>query len=336
MTSRTGVAMSWVNTVLLAAERCGQTREQVLRHAGLQAPQSTGDRWPIDDMTRLWRSAVALCKDPAFGLKVGCLVGPASFNIVSFLFQSSATLRETIAAAQKYHRLISDGGRFQLIAADADSWLIYHPQQGELAFSPHQIESVLAGVVTFSRWVSGESFLPSQVQFDHARLGSPAAYREAFGMDADFEQAFSGIRLPNALLDRPLPQGNVQLAQLHREYAAAQLASLDTPLSLTEQVRHWIAIRIANGIPDRSAAAQHFRLNDRAFSRQLHSEGASYTDVVDTFRKEAAVNAVANSTRSFLEIAHWLGFSEASAFNRAFKRWTGQTPGDWRDRQTVP
>ena len=235
--------MSWVNTVLAAAERHGLTRAQLLAHAGLQLDQLNYDRWPIDDITRLWRAAAELTQDAGFGLKAGSLVGPASFNVVSFIFQSSPTLREAITLAQQFQRLISDGGRFQLIAGDTHSWLIYHPQQGDLAFSPHQIEAVLAAVVSFSRWVSTHAIIPARVQFG---------------------------------------------------------------------------------------------LTDRAFARRLQSHGLSYSDVVDGVRKEAACTAVARTDRAFMDIAHSLGFSEASAFNRAFKRWCGQAPGEWRLARGMP
>jgi len=82
LTAQASVSMSWINTVLAAAE---------------------------------------LTQDPGFGLKAGSLVGPASFNVVSFIFQSSPTLREAIALVQKFQRLISDGGRFQIVGGDLKS-----------------------------------------------------------------------------------------------------------------------------------------------------------------------------------------------------------------------
>jgi len=121
LTAQASVSMSWINTVLAAAERHGLTRTQLLAHAGLGAQQLTDERWPIDDITRLWRAAAELTQDPGFGLKAGSLVGPASFNVVSFIFQSSPTLREAIALVQKFQRLISDGGRFQIVGGDLKS-----------------------------------------------------------------------------------------------------------------------------------------------------------------------------------------------------------------------
>lgn len=336
MTAHASVSMSWVNTVLTAAERHGLTRAQLLAHAGLQLDQLNNDRWPIDDITRLWRAAAELTQDAGFGLKAGSLVGPASFNVVSFIFQSSPTLREAITLVQQFQRLISDGGRFQLIAGDTHSWLIYHPQQGDLAFSPHQIEAVLAAVVSFSRWVSTHAIIPARVQFGHAQLGPLEGYQAVFHTTVDFNQAFSGLHLDNTALDQPLPQADTQLAAMHREYATARLEALSRAPDFLLQVRQWLGAQLLHGVPERSIAAQQFGLTDRAFARRLQSQGLSYSDLVDTVRKEAACTAVAHTERPFTEIALSLGFSEASAFNRAFKRWCEHTPGEWRLAKATP
>lgn len=322
--------MSWVNTVLAAAERHGLARPQLLAHAGVHADQLGNERWPIDDMTRLWRAAAELTQDTGFGLKTGSLVGPASFNVVSFIFQSSPTLREAITLVQQFQRLISDGGRFQLIAGDDTSWLIYHPQQGDLAFSPHQIEAVLAAVVSFGRWVSNRALIPARVQFGHEQLGLLTDYQSVFQATVDFNQAFSGLQLYNAQLDHPLPQADTQLATMHREYANARLAALSQAPDFLTQVRQWLGRHLVLGVPERSVAAQQFGLTDRGFARRLQAQGLSYSDLVDAVRKETACTAVADTDRPFMDIAQSLGFSEASAFNRAFKRWCGRTPGEWR------
>ena len=332
MTADASVSLSWVNTVLAAAQRHGLTATQLLAHAGLPDDQLQQARWPIDAITRLWRASAELSADPGFGLLAGQLVGPASFNVVSFILQSSPSLRDAIAMLQQFQRLISDGGRFQLLAGTQQSWLIYHPQQGELAFSPHQLEAVLAAVVTFSRWVLGEAVHPARVQFSHAPLGPLALYHQVLGAEVDFGQAFSGLLLDNALLDRPLPQADAQLANLHREYAAARLAALACEPDLLAQVREWLVLRLAHGVPPRTEAAQHFRLSARVFARRLQAQGQSYTALVDAARKDRACALVASCDEAFASIAQGLGFSEASAFNRAFKRWTGHSPGDWRAR----
>ena len=326
------VAMSWVNTVVAAAERQGLARGRLLARAGLASGCLDAPRWPIDDITRLWRAAAELTGDPAFGLNAGRTVGPGSFNVVGFILLSSSTLRNAIGRLQQYQRLISDGGRFQILAGEHQSWVVYHPQQGELAFSAHQVEAVLAATVSFSHWVSGHAVQPLRVQFTHRQLGPLPGYAAVFETEVEFEQAFNGLLLANAVLDAPLPQADAALSGLHRAHASAQLAALSVPQGLGSRVEQWLAGAIDRGVTERAQAARQFGLTERAFARRLTAEGVHYSDLLDSARRALACRAVADGAQPFVVIARRLGFSEASAFNRAFRRWTGCAPGDWQAR----
>jgi len=330
--------MGWVGTVLAAAERQGVARAALLAQAGIAPAELAAERWPIDHITRLWRAAVHCTQDAGFGLKAGAGVGPASFNVVGFLLQSAPTLRGAFALVQTYQRLISDGGRFQTIAGADACWVVYHPRQGQLAFSPHQIEAVLAAVVVFARWVTGSALRPQRVQFSQARIGPQAGYREVFQCPVEFEQAFSGVLLANALLDAPLPQANAQLAAAHHQHAAARLAALSRQDGLAQTLRVWIASQLhAPGqAPTRAQAARALGLTERTLARRMQAEGLSFSGLLDTLRRDAALQAVAQTTRTLSEIGQALGYAEPSVFNRAFRRWTGGTPGQWRRRASSP
>ena len=325
--------MSWVNTVLAAGERAGVPRERLLAQAGMAPAELARERWPIDHITRLWRAAVHCTQDAGFGLKAGALVGPGSFNVVSYLLQSAPSLRAAIGVVQQYQRLISDGGRFQVIAGAQAGWVVYHPRQGALAFSPHQIEAVLAAVVAFSRWVTGQPVRPLQVQFSQPRVGPLAGYREAFGCPVAFEQAFSGVLLDNALLDVPLPQADAQLARLHHQYAAQRLAVLHEGGALAQELRAWIAAALPGRVPTRAEAAQALGLSERTLARRMRAQQLSFSALLDAVRREAALQAVAQPGRALADIGQALGFAEPAVFWRAFKRWTGCTPLQWRARQ---
>ena len=332
MTLQATVSMGWVGTVLAAAERQGVARGALLAQAGIAPEELTAERWPIDHITRLWRAAVHCTQDAGFGLKAGAGVGPASFNVVSYLLQSAPTLRAALALVQKYQRLISDGGRFQTITGPEACWVVYHPRQGALAFSPHQIESVLAAVVVFARWVTGSALRPQRVQLSQARIGPLAGYREVFQCPVDFEQAFSGVLLANAQLDAPLPQANAQLAQAHQQQAAARLAALSRQDGLEQTLRMWIASQLQGQAPARAQAARALGLSERTLARRMRAEGLSYSALLDGVRRDAALQAVAQTTRALSDIALALGYAEPSVFTRAFRRWTGATPGQWRGR----
>ena len=329
--------MNWVDTVLTAAERQGVPRAALLAHAGITEDELARERWPIDHITRLWRAAALATQDAGFGLKAGQRVGPHSFEAISRLLASSPMLRQAIAAVQRYQRLISDGGRFQAVAGAEASWLVYHPRQGSLAFSPHQIEAVLAAVVTFAGWVRAAPVRPLAVQFSQPRLGPVGGYRVAFGCAVRFEQAFSGVLLDNAVLDAPLPQANARAQRLHGRDAAARLAALSRGSALARELRAWLAGELQAGqLPTRAHAAQMLLISERTLARRMQAEGLHFSALLDEVRQGIALAAVADTDRSLAEIGQALGYAEASVFWRAFRRWTGVTPAQWRGRARRP
>ena len=331
MTLPATVSMSWVNTVLDAAARQGVAREALLTQAGIALDDLQQERWPIDHITRLWRAAVRATQDAGFGLKAGSQVGPANFNVVGELLQTSASLREAIAAVQKYQRLISDGGRFQMVAGAQASWLIYHPRQGTLAFSPHQVEAVLAAVLSFIGGAMGTVVRPLQVQFSQPRVGLLAGYREVFACPVAFEQAFSGLLLDNALLDAPLLRADERRAREHQRAAAARMAELTQGGALAQELRAWMIATLASRVPTRAEAAQALGVSERTLARRMQAQGLSFTALLDGVRRDAALQAVTHSTRALADIGLALGFAEPAVFWRAFRRWTGCTPQAWRD-----
>lgn len=328
--------MSWVQTVLVAAQRQGIPEDSLLRAAGIPPRELQRERWPVDHITRLWRAAARLSQDPGFGLKAGAAVGPASFNVVGFILQTSATLRQALAVAQKYQSLISDGGRLQLLPAQDASWLIYHPQQGDLAFSPHQIEAVLAAIVCASRWLVPRPLRPRLACFSHAPVGPQAGYRAVLGCPVDFHHAFSGLLIDNALLDQPLPQADARLAALHESHAAEKLALLAAGQRLDERLRGWIAARLGPGVPTRAEAAASVGLGERTLARRLAELGTSYAALIDEARRDLALQRVAQGASPLRAIAQDLGYADLRCFHRSFMRWTGSAPGRWRAQQPRP
>lgn len=325
--------MGWVNTVLAAGERAGMPAASLLAAAGIPAADLQAERWPIDHITRLWRAAERVSGDPGFGLKAGAGVSPASVSGVAFALQSAPTLREALATVQKYQRLISDGGRFQMLPGASATWVVYHPRQGRLAFSPYQVEAVLAAVVALAGWVTGAPLRPLRLQFSQARLGPLAGYKEVFGCAVEFEQAFSGLLVDNAVLDKPLPQADARIARVHEQFTAARLAALEMREASAPDLREWLAAHLGPELPRRAQAARALGISERTLARRLQAQGSSYEGLLDGVRREQALQALADATRPIGDIAQALGFAEASTFYRAFRRWTGMTPVQWRRAQ---
>ena len=327
------VAKSWVQTVLAGAALYDLSPDVVLRRAGIDTAELGRERWPIDQITRLWRAAAALSGDAGFGLEVGRHISLASVNIVGFILQSAATLRAALELVQRYQRLVSDGGRWQLLPAhQGHCWLIYHPCQGEIAFSPHQIEAVMAALVHLAQRLYGDPLQAQQIYFSHAQGAELARYHQVFGERPVFEQAFNGLLIDPSLLDQPLPQADPDLARLHDQMAQARLHSLSTAHPLPERLQQWLQVHLGPPAPTRREAARQMGLSERTLARQLQQHGSSFQQLLDVVRRSAALQAAEQTTLGWSEIARRLDYSDVSAFHRAFVRWTGETPARWRQR----
>lgn len=332
MTLQATVSISWVRAVVAEAQAHGLGSGKLLAAAGLGKAELEHDRWPIDSVTRLWRVAARLTQDPAFGLKVGAHMAPASLNLVGFILQSATTLRTALSGVRKYQSLVSDGGRLQLLAGSESSWLICHPLQGELAFSAHQIEAALSVLITAVRWVHPDPAPPLLACFSHGRLGPLSGYREVFQCPVRFEQAYSGLLVDNALLDAPLPQGDARLAHIHEQLAKAKLKSMQPVHAMDRALRDWLRTNIGPPLPTRAEAARAFGLTERTLARRLRSADASFAGLLDQARRDQALQQVRGTDKLLKDIAHDLGFAGLSPFHRAFQRWTGSAPGLWRRR----
>lgn len=327
------VAIGWVLAIVAAAAHAGAAAERLLADAGLGSlPSDPLARVPLDAVVRLWRAAALQTGDNSFGLHMGEQVEPGSFNVVAYTLLSSGSLREALGHMQRFQRLISDGARLQVVEQNSFAWLVYHPVEATLPFSPQQVEAVLACAVRLGKWIAGNGFSPQRVCLTHQPIGSIAEYRRVLDGEPEFGAAFNALGLPSELLDRPLPARNPELCQLHESLARRHLASLEQSISWKMRVATVLQHLLIQGSTQKEQIAAVLGLSPRALQNRLAEEGCSYVQIFDEVRHKLALDYIADPLLTLGQIAVLLNFSDASAFYRAFRRWTGAVPGEYRQR----
>ena len=326
------VTISWVACIIDTAQRAGVAYQDLLDAANLpplplDQPKA---RVTIDQVVALWHAAITLTSDPSFGLHVGEQVRPGSFSVVTFAALASENLRQALGHLLRYQRLVSDGLRIQLLDSGALVWVIYHPVTGLLDFSPQQSEAVLATIITTLGRIAGHDFNPVALRLRHQRIGPLDEYRRVLHCEPQFGAQFDGFSAEASVMEQPLPNSNPELCRLHENLAKQYLAHLETVASWRERAAMILRDHLGDGVSTREKLAAMLGSSNRSLQRRLAEEGTSFAELLDQVRHEMAIGHLQNPLIELSQLAALLGFSDASAFYRAFRRWSGRTPGDFR------
>jgi len=287
------------------------------------------ERFPIGQVHELLEGALVLTGDPDLGLKAAREIMRGEYGAVEYAARSAATWGESVQVVARYMRLLNDALRFDVRVA-GDEALIQIDSTVAMPRAAADFCSAAFHVSDSYLWPV--EFVPSfQVWFTHEAPASLLEYEHTFQPGrVHFGKPWSGFVVPAEYLSLPVPSADSQLHALVRKHADAMLADLPRAESLTERVRDLLAKELGGGTPTARHIARKVSMSERSLARYLHEEGTTFSALLEDLRRRLALRYVRNSELSFSEITFLLGFSQAAAFYRAFRRWTGQTPREFR------
>lgn len=324
---------SWARAIRKALLAQRLDADALLQQAGID-PATLADpdaRVPVVQTSRLWRLAVTATGDEALGLKVAREVQPTTFHALGYALAASATLGEAFGRAARYCRIVTDAGELSVETRDGECHVLLRPVTGEAAPAVEAIDAFAALQVRTARGLSARSVVPLRVALRRAAPVDPAAFERVFRAPVQF--AADENRLVFAATDfaRPLEGANPELARLNESLAAQQLARLDAA-DLPARLRAALIQRLPDGEPTAAEVAATLHLSLRSLQRKLAERGLRYETLLDDIRRELSQQHLRDARLSLNEIAFLLGFSDASSFSRAFRRWTGVAPSAWREQ----
>lgn len=322
---------SWALLVHRGLTECGQDADALFTEAGLD-PAALGDanaRYPFDGMQRIWRLSVKATGDPDFGLAAARCWHPTSWNALGYAWLASATLRDAFERSARYSRLVSDAFLFELKPSNAGAWLVAQTRAALPASHRAAQDAMITTIVRMCRLSRGEQFRPLRVRFAYDKPESIDALSELLMAPMEFGCDSCGIEVSAADLDAELPTGNAELARANERVILNYLSRFDTK-SIGLKVRTKLLEQLPSGNACEASVASALNMTERTLQRRLREEGTSYKMLLEEVRRELAAQYVAEPDLSFSEITYLLGFSEPSNFSRAFKRWTGKSPSDYR------
>lgn len=304
----------------LAMGACGLDQAQ-LRDPSARVDARLEHRW--------WDQLEAQTEDPAIGIRVGVVAGRSrSYAVDGYMAYHADSWRTLLDNAQRFARLSDDWGRVELLEY-GDIATVRTGRANGTWRAPGYIDALFAALATLScDHIQGFRFLRVRLR----RPAPPALqpYRDALGVVPEFGAPYNEVSFSQAMLDAPNDLANPVLVEILSAHATNLLQALPTTQPLIQQVEAALRLRLGRGEGAMPEVARALGMSARTLHRRLAAFGTTFQQVADGVRRSAACHRLRTTDQTVENLASALGFASTSAFQRAFRRWTGMTPSLFR------
>lgn len=331
------LSAAWVKDALVTLERLyGIAPARLMAEAGLDPAvlANPSALLPLIDVLRVFVRAFAITRDHAIGVRLGAAVQIRSYPVLGYAIMGSANLGEAIRQLQRYERVVGELGRATLLDDGGDDVFLRWECPIPMPWARYVRDAAVAGWIGVARAVLEGVDAPLEAHFEHVPLtaAEESVYAEVFRCPVRFGMPMTGVRIPRAWLTLPLKSADPALGELMERHANELLADFGGGINLVSEVRSAIYRRLSGGEPDVESVAGDLGLTGRALQARLRKADLTFSDLVDEVRKSLASVLVGDDGMSLVNVAFLLGFAEQSSFTRAFRRWYGVAPGEYRRR----
>lgn len=332
MSAKFTIQAKAVGKICKAAVARGVKAETLYEAVKLDASvlEDPDSRIPFAQLVALYEKAAEMTGDENFGLHIGESVDLSAFDVVGYCALNSSTLGAAFNRVARYHWIWTDGALFTLESTGETSAVVYSYVDNSISDHRHDSEMTLSTVTTLCRNVATPDFAPTLVEFQHEAPADISEHLHVFKCPVKFGALENRLFFPTSFLSMPIARADASLCAVLDRHAEELLAKFPPRDSLIGQVRNVMAGEFRGGEPSLERIADHLGLTPRTLQRKLQEHGTSYNDVLDQMRRQLAMRYLREPQMAICEVAYLLGFSESSSFHRAFKRWTGVTPKEFR------
>ena len=327
-----GVVTSLFARKMIAAAGPGVDQRQLLASIGLN-PDSENEpkRMLADTVYYDMLERIAEMIDVTdLSVRTGASMRLDEYGALGLAWKAAPTLLGSYSRVERFARLWTSVVEYELRPSDRGTLFVLH-RSGERRLGMRlSNEATLASAVSISRQVSPVPFAPIEVHLKHPRPRTVAFHERDFGCPVYFGSDLDALLLSPASLSQPNKFGDEGITRFLDRHLEDELRDVADDMSIEVLAKDVIARSLSEGLPNMADVARTLGLSVRSLHRRLAADGLSFRTVTEETRQELAEGLLRDERYSLSEIAFLTGFSEQSAFNRAFKRWIGRTPAQHR------
>jgi len=326
--SHNSILGSCVKAIGRALDAAGCDGAALLAEAGFDLKELDGPdaRCPLTKTAHLWRLALAATGDPAFGLKLTKQYKHTMFHALGYGLSASSTLKEAFERVQRFSHVVSDAVEYQFFRRGSEYHFILEPAT---EVPVESIDALVGMYLQLCRSLIGRGFSPLSVELQRPRPAVIDDFERLWRAPLHFGEERNRLIFDRDSIERQLDTGNPELARLSDAISTQYLARIERN-NIEARVREVLTQRLPGSEPTQEDVAEILNMSSRTLQRKLGDSGTTFKKIVDETRHALALSYMSTPQTSVNEITHLLGFSCASSFTRAFKRWTGLSPSAWR------
>ena len=330
-TEKGTISICFVEEALICIRERGLDAEALLRQAGISpellgAPQA---RVSSTHYGQLWHGIAQTLDDEFFGMDSHRMKA-GSFTLLCHALIHADTLERALRRALRFLRVILDDFYGELLLEGKNARIVLHEASGHPPRRAFAYGTYLLMLHGLACWLIGRRIPLAQADFRCAEPGYSDEWRILFAQTLNFDQAQSGIVFPADYLAMANVQNERTMKEFLRSAPANFLVKYKNSDGLAARIRRRLREMPPPSWPDFATLASQFHASEATLRRRLDDEGQSYRSILDDLRRDLAISLLSDTSLAISDIAAQLGFAEPSAFHRAFRKWTGTRPGEYR------
>ncbi|MDH5654676.1 MAG: AraC family transcriptional regulator [Spirochaetia bacterium] len=327
------ISLITLNVLLQTAESFGINRKFLLEECGMNPEilSSPDNRFTVGEFDRLISKAVDLSCDNYFGLRMGHFFTFNIGNVVTYMVLNCRNYEEVCRKYIEYQKIISEVRKIDLIIENNKAKIEIRLLTESLEQERHMLDQIVSCLVNASKHVVVNSFQFDRIDFTHNNPEYYAEYKKYFNCELAWGMPLTTIWFDAEHLKTPIKQPNPELLSALEAKANQMLTRINKHGIYTKKILSVISnysFNFQSGIED---VASQIGLSPRNLQMMLKNENTTYQKLLDEVRKEKSLMLLKNDT-SITEISYLLGFNDPSSFQRAFKKWMGVPPGEYRKK----